>query len=130
MADPLTDQPDIAEQLPVKPEDNFWHTDTVFTHKDGRAVIYRVYDRPSEIGVPPPSGYLGVGVISKPVNTPQGPGRRQVQFTFDIPNAIGVEDAFHKFHQHLESEGKKEAQRLQAKDSQPRILVPGNTLPS
>ena len=41
-----TDQPDVAEQLPVKPEDDFWYTDTVYTHQDGRAVIRRVYDGP------------------------------------------------------------------------------------
>ena len=122
----MTDQPDVAEQLPVKPEDNSWHTDTVYTHQDGRTVIYRVYDGPkgNSVGVPEPT-FHGVGVISQKVQTPQGPGRRQVQFPFDIPDAIDVEDAFHKFHQYLEPAGKAEAQRLQIKDSQPRILVPG-----
>ena len=118
-----TDQSDVAEQLPVKPEDDFWYTDTVYTHQDGRAVIRRTYH--ASRSCPRETGFLGAGIVSETVQTPQGPGIRQTRFNFDIP-AHSVEQAFGLFHQYLGPAGKVEAKRLKMKATEPKILVPQN----
>jgi hypothetical protein len=92
------------------------YQELTYTDSYGRRIICR---KPEDITVP--TEYIGLAALLRPTQLGGRTVHKQVPFTFKIGDAIDIAHAFFRF----DVERDAAAQKEQAAQSKPKILVPG-----